>query len=79
MPQSAKGHAEYKKAWSVADTFPVNSWGIATRKDYLLVDFERKSLVDKFTDIIKLSADEAISSMASKKVHIGIFIRPSQS
>jgi len=66
VPQSTKGRAEYQKAWSVADIFPVNSWGIATRKDYLLVDFDRKSLIDKFTDILKLSADEAISKYGIK-------------
>jgi predicted helicase len=67
VPQSTKGHAEYKKAWSVADIFPVNSWGIATRKDYLLVDFDHKSLVDKFTDILTLSAVEAISKYGIKE------------
>lgn len=67
VPQSTKGDTEYQTAWSVADIFPVNSWGIATRKDYLLVDFDRKALVDKFTDILKLSADEAISKYGIKE------------
>ena len=45
----------------------MNSWGIATRKDYLLVDFDRKALVDKFADILKLSADEAIAKYGIKE------------
>jgi predicted helicase len=61
VPQSAKRHTEYDKAWLVTDIFPLNGWGIATRKDYLLVDFDRKPLVAKFMDILSLSADEAIA------------------
>jgi predicted helicase len=61
VPQCTKRHAEYGKAWPVTDIFPLHGWGIATRKDYLLVDFDRKPLAAKFTDILSLTADEAIA------------------
>ncbi len=58
---------EYEKGWKVTEIFPVNGWGIATRKDYLLVDFVREKLVKKFKDIRNLSAREAISKYAIKE------------
>jgi predicted helicase len=52
---------EYEQGWRIADIMSINGWGIATRKDYLLVDFERKVLIKKFTDIYNLSTSEAIA------------------
>lgn len=41
------------------EIFPVSGWGIATRKDYLLVDFSEDSLTAKFEDIISLDTESA--------------------
>lgn len=51
---------EYERGVKVTDVFPLNGWGIATRKDYLLVDMDRESLYRKFERISKLSATEAV-------------------
>ncbi len=59
-PRDETDLADYEKGWKVTDIFPVNGWGVATRKDYLLVDFEREQVEAKFVDIKKLSAAEAI-------------------
>lgn len=59
-PQDKDLQGEYKKGWSVADIFPVNGWGIATRKDYLLVDFSREILIERFNDIRSLPVSDAV-------------------
>jgi hypothetical protein len=51
---------EYEVAIKVTDVFPLSGWGIATRKDYLLVDFDRDTLVSKFKDIVSTPAKESI-------------------
>jgi len=67
VPQNTDLLMEYEQGWKVTDIFPVNGWGIATRKDYLLVDFERESLVAKFTDILRLTVEEAIAKYGIRK------------
>jgi predicted helicase len=54
-----KRFSEYMAAHSVSEIFPTNGWGIATRKDYLLVDFDRKALFNRFAEIKKSSVAEA--------------------
>ena len=51
---------EFKKAWKVTDVLPTNGWGIATRKDYLLIDFEKDKLIQKFKTIRSLTTEEAV-------------------
>jgi len=51
IPQDKKRFKEYEVGWKLTDMMPLNGWGVATRKDYLLVDFEQQALVKKFTAI----------------------------
>ena len=60
IPQNKELLAEYQTYSKVNDIFPLNGWGIATRKDYLLVDFERAALIRRFEDIRQLPASEAV-------------------
>jgi predicted helicase len=46
---------------------PLNGWGIATRKDYLLVGFEEKALAKKFQTILSLPIEQAIERFEIKK------------
>jgi predicted helicase len=41
------------------DLFVAKGWGFKTRKDYLLVDFNKEDLSKRFTDIAKLAAKDA--------------------
>ncbi len=50
---------EYRQGWSITEMMPTNGWGIATRKDYLLVDYARETLIKRFEDIRSLSSEEA--------------------
>lgn len=52
--------AEFKTYHAVDEIFPTNGWGIATRKDYLLVDFSRETLFKRFAKMKKSSAEDAI-------------------
>ena len=61
IPQDTKRLKEYEAGWAVTEMMPVNGWGIATRKDYLLVDFDEGALVKKFRGILSLPPDEAAS------------------
>lgn len=59
-PQDGDLKTEYERGWSITEIMPINGWGIATRKDYLLVDFSREVLIKRFRDIRLLSPTEAI-------------------
>lgn len=57
---------ENKVYWSVTDCLPENGWGIATRKDYLLIDFSHDQLVERFRDIRALTVEKAINKYGIK-------------
>ena len=67
IPQDDKLRKEYEENWKVTDMMPLNGWGIATRKDYLLVDFEERVLVKRFRSILALPVDQAIEQFGIKK------------
>lgn len=51
--------SDYEKFYSLPEIFKYNFWGIATRKDYLLVDFSKDDLTAKFNKIISGSIEDA--------------------
>jgi predicted helicase len=67
IPQDTKRLKEYERGWKVTDMMPLHGWGIATRKDYLLVDFEERALVKKFRTILSLPAEQAMERFGIKK------------
>ncbi|ELS33579.1 MULTISPECIES: type ISP restriction/modification enzyme [Pseudanabaena] len=67
IPQNDTLFIEYDEGWKITDIMNTNGWGIATRKDYLLVDFLKDKLVEKFIDIKNLTAEEAISKYEIKQ------------
>jgi len=67
IPQDTRRLKEYERGWKVTEMMPVNGWGIATRKDYLLVDFEEKALVGKFREILSLPVEQAIERFGIRK------------
>ncbi len=52
---------------SITDIFPLNGWGIATRKDYLLVHFDRDIIIKRFRDIRNLNPEKAIEKYQIKE------------
>lgn len=66
IPQNKTLFAEYEQGWKITDAMPANGWGIATRKDYLLVDFDEKELGRKFERILALPPLEAIAKFGIK-------------
>lgn len=60
QPVDAQREAEYARFRSLHGLFALKGWGLKTRKDYLLVDFDREPLVEKFNALAALPADEAI-------------------
>jgi predicted helicase len=67
IAQDTKRLKEYGRGWKVTEMMPINGWGIATRKDYLLVDFEQKALVKKFEAILSLPVEQAIKQFGIRK------------
>ena len=67
VPQDETLRAEYEQGWKITEAMPVNGWGIATRKDYLLVNFERDVLVRRFKDIRILETSAAIQKYDIKE------------
>jgi predicted helicase len=59
QPLNNKLKSIYEKFFSVTTIFKYNFWGIATRKDYLWVDFAKEPLEAKFKKIIKGSIEDA--------------------
>jgi predicted helicase len=47
--------SEFHQFVSINDLFGERGWGFKTRKDYLLVDFDRKAIRDRFARIAQLS------------------------
>jgi hypothetical protein len=67
LPQDNDLKAEYERGWIITDILPINGWGIATRKDYLLVDFSRDDLVRKFRDMRSLPTSDAMRKYGVKQ------------
>ncbi|MEE3719824.1 type ISP restriction/modification enzyme, partial [Tumidithrix elongata RA019] len=67
IPQNDTRFIEYDGGWKITDIMNTNGWGIATRKDYLLVDFLKDKLVEKFIDIKNLTDEEAIAKYEVKQ------------
>ncbi len=67
VPQDAELAEEYGSGWKISEAMPVNGWGIATRKDYLIVDFDREPLAKKFADIQKLATSDAKAKYGVKE------------
>jgi len=54
IPQDGDLRAEYERGWKITDAMPVNSLGMLTKRDNLVVDFDRQTLsgkIDRFLDI----------------------------
>lgn len=66
IPQDVDLLGEYRRGWKAPDIFPTNGWGIATRKDYLLIDFTKNPLVEKFEDIKNMNTEKAIEKYSIK-------------
>ena len=60
QPVDTGRQAEYARFRSLHELFKTKGWGLKTRKDYLLVDFDRQTLVERFNALAVLPADEAI-------------------
>jgi len=61
IPQDTKRLKEYEHGWKVTDMMPLNGWGIATRKDYLLISFEQKEILRRFEIIRGSIPREAVA------------------
>ena len=66
-PVDARREAEYARYRSLHDLFATKGWGLKTRKDYLLIDFDREPLVQKFNALAVLPADEAIQTFGIRQ------------
>jgi predicted helicase len=60
QPVDTSRQAEFARFRSVHDLFKTKGWGLKTRKDYLLVDFDRQTLVERFNVLAALPPDEAV-------------------
>ena len=67
IPQNEQLEDEYNQYKKITEIFPINGWGIATRKDYLLVDFSKDQITKRFTDIANLETQEAIRKFGIKQ------------
>jgi len=63
VPRNSEHDAEWSKAWSLADAFPIGISGIKTHRDALLVDFDKDELKKRIQD---LAADKDISSLRNR-------------
>lgn len=49
VPRDTANEDEYQSGWIVTDVMPVNSSGIVTARDSLVIDFDRKELSERIT------------------------------
>jgi len=53
--------SEYEQGWKVTDVFPVNSTGIVTARDKIVLDFDHHTLEERLAEFINASvSDETI-------------------
>ena len=69
MPQSEDLRVEYDAGMRITDLTITNGWGVATRKDYLLVDFDREDLRSKFNKILGGTVNDAYSLGLKESPH----------
>ena len=66
-PYEAKLEPEYEKGWKVTDIFPINSTGIVTARDDIVIDFDSQTLVERVTEF----ADSLISDDGLRNKYFG--------
>jgi predicted helicase len=62
VPKELTQTDEYLHNWSVVDIFTLTGGGTKTRRDYLLVEFDRKTLVRRITDIAQNEDESELRS-----------------
>jgi len=67
LPQDEVLKSEYERNWQITEVMQINGWGVATRKDYLLVDFSEEVIVKRFRDIRALSTNDAVEKYGIKE------------
>nr|WP_256438405.1 hypothetical protein [Methylococcus sp. EFPC2] len=74
-PRDADTDAEYRKAIPFDQAFPLNSTGIVTARDTLVVQFTRSDVEAVITRLSQLSADKLVRSLIWEKTRkIGLSI-----
>ncbi|MGF6983429.1 putative helicase [Paraburkholderia atlantica] len=61
VPRSSEFSSEYEDAWKITDAMPVNSTGVLTARDHMVIAFDKNSLVNRiqqFTD--PTASDESV-------------------
>jgi predicted helicase len=53
-----KGKVEYQQGFSVAEIFPINSVGVVTAKDKILINDDKKDLLKNVADFYKIEPEE---------------------
>ena len=59
VPQNTVLLPEYDRGWKVADIFPVNSVGIVTSRDNLLIHFAEKEAEETLAEFARLPTEDA--------------------
>ena len=59
IPQDNNLLGEYQYGHKITEIVPLNGWGIATRKDSLLTDFARESIVERASILVNGTLEEA--------------------
>jgi predicted helicase len=61
VPRHEEPRPEYEKGWKETDIFPVNSTGIVTARDSIVIDFDRHALEERLAEFANTSlGDETI-------------------
>lgn len=60
VPKDLNLSIEYEEGWRISDVFPINSCGVKTHRDYLVIDFDRDHLVNRFKDIATSQDEEKL-------------------
>lgn len=65
IPQDNEFSSEYQKGWKITDVFPINSMGVKTNRDHLLINFEKEELIRKISQLESksMSDDEVRQSL----------------
>ena len=59
VPQDRELLPEYEKGWKVTDIFPVNSNGVKTNRDNLLIDMDKDALIMRMSNLASLNQSDS--------------------
>lgn len=58
VPREEELRPEYEKGWKITEVFPVNSTGIVTARDNIVLDFDKQQLISRISEFANATLND---------------------